>query len=92
MKTKTLFILLLIIGTTLIYALAIYPELKRIDYRISDYSCEEIKQSIIDGTCLIRTMSEAKTAMFVGCFSVEQKTSSYELRCVEEQLSEGDEE
>lgn len=46
-------------------------------YFLSQYSCEEIKQSIIDANCLV----ESKSGMFYRCFTPQEKELSYNLRC-----------
>lgn len=49
-------------------------------YKLTDYSCEQIEQSLITGDCLILS----KTWIFEYCYDIESVKVSYELRCLNE--------
>lgn len=88
-EIATIFIIVFLVMGTMFYLFGAYPGHKDIKFLITDYSCEQIKQSLEEGFCLIRSQNTAKIALFDGCFSLERTMASYDIRCNVEENSTG---
>lgn len=70
------FIVVLVVASGLITGGVIYSNSQVEYHRLSEYSCEQVIESFIDGTCIVQQSG----AMFNHCYTVAEKRTSLEFR------------
>ncbi|KKL45147.1 hypothetical protein LCGC14_2358640 [marine sediment metagenome] len=73
------YIIALIVGFFIILisiGFIIYENSQTERYTLSDYSCEQLKESLVDGLCVVQSTS----TMFNFCFELEEVDASLKYR------------
>ena len=70
-------ILLILIVASLLGLFVISPKLKPVHYPLYNYDCDDLKQALLNDTCLVKL----KSPLFYSCYDVNEMYINYKLRC-----------